>query len=149
LDFGFAARNPDFLGAAVPKPPISSNNFLYVDYSGRPFTLQSLFPVGVDPGEFSRFLNIRVQSSKGGDVVLTFPVLTAFVGPEWTEIDWLLFVTAFDPGAPDFGIDHITFAVPAAVSEPATLPLLLISLLMWVYMRVKPRAQRAPLHLSC
>jgi hypothetical protein len=65
----------------------------------------------------------------------------------WTNIDWLL-IRAPDVGVPSFGIDHITFAVPAAVSEPATISLLLISLLMWVYMRVKTQARSPAVRLT-
>jgi hypothetical protein len=117
--------NPDFLG------PPGFGSRLYLDYSGTPFTLQSLFPVGVAPNQFVK-IGLLVQSSKGGSAVLEDPLLTAFVGPEWTAIDWLLITRSVDSGTPDMGIDQLTFAVPAAVSEPATLYLLLIALLMWV-----------------
>jgi hypothetical protein len=92
-----ADTNPDYVGADP------ATNMLHVDYFDVPFTLESLYFVG--PGE--------VTSSKGGTASGTG--LMNFTGPEWTEIEWLLF-EGCDCGAPAFGIDHLTIRV----AEPLT-----------------------------
>jgi hypothetical protein len=99
-----AAGNPDYVGADP------SGDFLHVDRFDAPFTLESLYFVG--PGE--------VRSSKGGVASADDLVgeLVNFAGPEWTDIQWLLF-DGCDCGAPAVGIDELT----VRIEEPMSLPL--------------------------
>ncbi len=102
---------------------------IWMDYSGRPFSLESIF------------LNSRavtIHSSKGGAYSLPLDLLgpreVSLSGGEWQGIKWLLFTLQPDPGAPQ-GFDQIVLRVPL----PGTLALLVVG---FIALRVGPRRLR-------
>jgi hypothetical protein len=152
IAFG-ATRNPDFLGPPGLGAPGGSGAVVYVDRDGLPFSFglvdilgpeQPVF--GGDPFPDPRA--VEIQSSKGGffrlppgygvcppQVVLCFwprDTLVSLNGPEWTEIEWLMFVSqvagfAESPFLPFAQIDQLTLLVGNA-PEPASLALLGVAL---------------------
>lgn len=89
---------------------------IWMDYSGRPFSLESIF------------LNstaVTIHSSKGGvyrlPVDLIGPRVVSFSGGDWQGIQWILFEQwgGADAGAPQ-GFDQMVLRVP----EPGTAALL-------------------------
>jgi hypothetical protein len=109
--------NPDFIG-----PPelltLPLGAFVYVDYGGHPFSIESFFNVA---------LGFDVLSSKGAHILSGDPqTMVNLSGPEWEGIKWVVFANdgfLCGLGAPSCSIDHITFRVPG-VPEPTTLALL-------------------------
>lgn len=92
---------------------------IWMDYSGRPFSLESIF------------LNspaVTVHSSKGGvyrlPIDLIGPRVVSFSGGDWQGIQWILFEQwGADVGAPQ-GFDQIVLRVPA----PGSAALLVLGL---------------------
>jgi hypothetical protein len=99
--------NPDFLGATCV------TNCVYIDLPGQTFSLESLVHWG---------FTTTVISSKGGVVVMAdyrdyVPTTYTFSGPEWQDVQWLLFEAIDNVGAPRRFVDDLSFAVvpiPAA-----------------------------------
>jgi hypothetical protein len=113
--------NPNFLGPEQYDGPCGGEEdvpaVLWMDYDLAPFTLHSIW---------SALPRWEVHSSRGGFFSSGFAhseFVPEFAGPEWTEVEWLLFVLPADPGAP-FGVDQITVNVP----EPNAAALLALAL---------------------
>ena len=100
------APNPDYAGPACVVP---GGSCVSVDLPGETFSFLS-FSWGNQP--------ITVQSSKGGLIQFDHqaipPETQDLAGPEWQDIQWVLF-SASDPGAPTHFVDDLTFStVPLA-----------------------------------
>jgi len=118
---GTPTINPDYLG------PPTAFSAVYVDHFGFQFSLVSAdIILGADK-------SMMITSSKGGSLLVPahppyhlFPIDDAhenitFSGPEWTDVDWILFSYAGpDSGVPEIGFDQIVGSIP----EPASLAIL-------------------------
>jgi hypothetical protein len=115
--------NPDYFGPLPPMPFQGAGGVVYLDHFGDTFNFRSFFPVG------TQSMRPAVWSSKGGffqaaaDELMEIVELT---GPEWTQVEWLLFSIDAGAGAPVMGIDQLTFIVPG-VPEPTMLALMLVA----------------------
>jgi len=104
---------PNYLGPPFP-PPFTSfvGSGLYIDHNGSSFGLLSLESLG------QSFL---AESSNGAIVTIpnnpsqfpnpTPPLHFDFVGPEWRDIQWVLFFYG-DVGEPTAGFNQLAASVP-------------------------------------
>jgi hypothetical protein len=138
---GDSLPNPDYLG-----PPTSIG--IYIDENGSSFGLVSIESIGSSP-----FL---ARSSKGGMATIPgepdtppFPVHFDFIGPEWQDIQWVVFSLFADNGAPTRGFDQlVVFVTPG----PSSLGLLGLGTLILGWrlrslrrvLRVVPRGRLQP-----
>jgi len=98
--------NPDYLGK--PFPPFSSIASVYVDYNGIPFNLLSLESLGeAFSAESSKGAIVSIPDNHNPPSALHFD----FVGPEWRDIQWVLFFYG-NPGLPVAGFDQLVTSVP-------------------------------------
>lgn len=132
FSFQNAGPNPEYLGDEDCSVGTSRQGLLYIDNSGRPFSLVSFYGILVN-----RYM--EVYSSKGGylqasqillpgdppcgSAIYWCPTILDFSGPDWTGIKWLKFVAGNDIYT---GFDHITFR--AGVPEPGTFALFTVGL---------------------
>lgn len=128
---GYSTINADYLRPGAPTG-YGAGPEIWMDYSGRPFSLESIF------------LNspaVTIHSSKGGvyrlPIDLIGPRVVSFSGGDWQGIQWILFEQwGADAGAPQ-GFDQIVLRVPA----PGTAALLALGLITAFVAR-----RRAPDH---
>lgn len=153
LDSGYIATNPsgcvpgpgrneNFLGEDyLDEISFSYESLIYVDYSGRPFSLESVFAIaGKDyMGNEMPFSGISVTSSKGpvaGTSGLSRET-SFFNGPNSKGISWVIFEIPYF-GHHQAGIDNLELRIP--MPEPHALSLMLIGAAGVVVMRRKHSA---------
>lgn len=99
--------NTDYLRPGAPTG-YGAGPEIWMDYSGHPFSLASLFLNSTD---------VTIHSSKGGLYTLPLdaagPRVVSFSGDEWRGIQWILFEQwGADAGAPQ-GFDQVVLQVAA------------------------------------
>jgi len=134
-DANNSVLNPDYLG-----PPGLGGVGLYIDHAGLLFSLLSLESLGEE---------MIAESSKGGSVFIPGPRFPPppsppplhfdFVGPEWQDIQWVVFISN-PPGVPTSGFDQLVTFVPG----PPTLGLFGLGVLIlgWRLRSSKGRTTR-------
>jgi len=135
-----SSSNPQYLGpSTIAGCPISvvCTPGLYVDDNGSPFSVLSLEALGSE--------DYVAQSSKGGAVFIPTrtvlnppPLHVDFTGPEWRDIQWVVF--SGGGSLPFRGFNQLAVFVPA----PATFVLLGLGVLILGWR--KGVARRTPQH---